>query len=82
MSGHNKWSTIKRKKGENDAARGKIFTKFGRELTVAVKMGGPDPAANSKLKDVIAKCKANNMPNDNIERSIKKAAGDGSNANY
>ncbi len=82
MSGHNKWSTIKRKKGANDAARGKIFTKFGRELTVAVKMGGPDPAANSKLKDVIAKAKAANVPNDNIQRIIKKASGEGNENNY
>lgn len=82
MSGHNKWSTIKRKKGANDAARGKIFTKFGRELTVAVKMGGPDPASNSKLKDVIAKAKAANVPNDNIQRIIKKASGEGSENNY
>lgn len=82
MSGHNKWSTIKRKKGANDAARGKIFTKFGRELTVAVKMGGPDPASNSKLKDVIAKAKAANVPNDNIQRIIKKASGEGDTNNY
>lgn len=82
MSGHSKWSTIKRKKGENDAARGKVFTKFGRELTVAVKMGGADPNANSKLKDVIAKAKAANVPNDNIQRIIKKASGEGNENNY
>lgn len=80
MSGHSKWATIKRKKGEIDAKRGKIFTKIGRELMVAVKEGGPDPDSNSKLRDVIAKAKANNMPNDNIQRSIKKASGEG-NAN-
>jgi transcriptional/translational regulatory protein YebC/TACO1 len=62
MSGHSKWSTIKRKKGEADAKRGKIFTKLGREISVAVKEGGPDPSVNSKLKDIIAKAKANNMP--------------------
>ena len=72
MSGHSKWATIKRKKGANDAQRGKIFTKLGRELAVAVKTGGsPDPTVNSRLKDVIAKCKSNNMPNDTIMRSIK-----------
>ena len=82
MSGHSKWNNIKNKKEKSDAQRGKVFTKLGREILVAVKEGGPDPASNSKLKDVIAKCKANNMPNDNIERSIKKAAGDGNLANY
>jgi YebC/PmpR family DNA-binding regulatory protein len=83
MSGHNKWSTIKQKKGKNDAARAKIFTKIGRELIVAVKEGGSaDPSINAKLRDVIAKAKANNVPNDNIERIIKKAAGDGDSANY
>ncbi len=82
MSGHNKWSTIKRKKGANDAARAKVFTKIGRELAVAVKNGGPDPNNNSKLKDVIAKAKQNNVPNDNIERMLKKAAGDSSSADY
>ena len=75
MSGHSKWATIKRKKGAIDAKRGKIFTKIGRELMVAVKDGGPDPDTNSKLRDVIAKAKANNMPNDTIQLSIKKAAG-------
>jgi YebC/PmpR family DNA-binding regulatory protein len=82
MSGHSKWHNIAAKKGKTDAARGKIFTKLGRELLIAVKEGGADPASNSKLRDVIAKCKANNMPNDNIERSIKRAAGEGSNAHY
>ena len=74
MSGHSKWHNIQAKKGKADAARGKIFTKLGRELLIAVKEGGPDPAGNSKLKNVIAKCKAANMPNDTIERAIKKAA--------
>lgn len=82
MSGHNKWSTIKRKKGANDAARAKVFTKIGRELAVAVKNGGPDPNNNSKLKDVIAKAKQNNVPNDNIDRMLKKAAGDSNSADY
>ena len=78
MSGHSKWANIKNKKGKTDAQRGKVFTKIGREIQIAVKMGGPDPASNSKLKDVIAKAKAANMPNDNIQRSIKKASGEGS----
>lgn len=82
MSGHSKWANIKRKKGAVDAQRGKIFTKLGREIQVIVKQGGPDPEANSKLKDVIAKAKAANMPNDNIIRSIKKAAGDVDNTSY
>ncbi|MCH5300016.1 MAG: YebC/PmpR family DNA-binding transcriptional regulator [Ruminococcus sp.] len=83
MSGHNKWSTIKQKKGKNDAARAKIFTKIGRELAVAVRDGGSaDPNVNSKLRDCIAKAKANNVPNDNIERIIKKAAGDSDTTNY
>ena len=82
MSGHSKWHNIAAKKGKADAARGKIFTKLGREIKVAVNQGGPDPAGNSKLKDVIAKCKANNMPNDTINNAIKKAAGEGSSANY
>lgn len=83
MSGHNKWSTIKQKKGKNDAARAKIFTKIGREIIVAVKEGGSaDPIVNSKLRDCIAKAKANNVPNDNIERVIKKAAGDSDSSNY
>ena len=83
MSGHSKFANIKHKKEKNDAVRGKIFTKIGRELAVAVKEGGgPDPTNNSRLRDVIAKAKANNMPNDNIERSIKKAAGDADASNY
>lgn len=82
MSGHSKWHNIQAKKGKTDAARGKIFTKLGRELLVAVKEGGPDPAGNSKLKDVISKCKAANMPNDTINNAIKKASGEGNTANY
>ena len=82
MSGHSKWSNIQAKKGKADAARGKIFTKLGRELLVAVKAGGPDPAGNSNLKDVIAKCKAANMPNDTINNAIKKASGAGNSENY
>ena len=82
MSGHSKWHNIAAKKGKADAARGKIFTKLGRELLIAVKQGGPDPAGNSKLKDVIAKCKANNMPNDTINNAIKKASGAASGENY
>ena len=82
MSGHSKWHNIAAKKGKADAARGKIFTKLGRELLIAVKQGGPDPAGNAKLKEVIAKCNANNMPNDTINNAIKKASGEGSNANY
>ncbi len=79
MSGHSKWANIKNKKGKTDAARAKVFTKLGKELQIAVKAGGPNPDANSKLKDVIAKAKAANMPNDNIQRSIKKASGEGAN---
>lgn len=75
MSGHSKWNNIKRKKEKTDAQRAKIFTKVGRELAVAAKEGGADPSSNSKLRDAIAKAKANNVPNDNIERIIKKAAG-------
>ncbi len=82
MSGHSKFANIKHKKEKNDAAKGKIFTRIGREIAVAVKEGGSDPANNSKLRDVIAKAKANNMPNDTIDRSIKKAAGDANAANY
>ena len=82
MSGHSKWSTIKRKKEKTDSARAKIFTKIGREISVAVKSGGTDPANNSKLRDVIAKAKASNVPNDNIERIIKKAAGEGNKNSY
>ncbi len=77
MSGHSKWNNIKRKKEKTDAAKAKIFTKIGREIAVIVKAGGPNPQENSKLKDAIAKAKANNVPNDNIERIIKKAAGEG-----
>lgn len=75
MSGHSKFANIKHKKEKNDAKKGKIFTMLGREIAVAVKAGGPDPSNNGKLRDVIAKAKSNNMPNDTIERSIKKAAG-------
>ena len=82
MSGHSKFANIKHKKEKNDAAKGKIFTIIGREIAIAVKEGGPDPANNSKLRDVIAKAKANNMPNDTIDRGIKKAAGDTTNVNY
>ncbi len=82
MSGHSKFANIKHKKEKNDAAKGKAFTMIGREIAIAVKEGGPDPANNSKLRDVIAKAKANNMPNDTIERGIKKAAGDVGNVNY
>ncbi len=82
MSGHSKWSTIKRKKEKTDNARAKVFTKIGREIAVVVREGGPDPASNSKLKEVIAKAKANNVPNDNIERIIKKAAGEDSDKKY
>lgn len=82
MSGHSKWSTIKRKKEKTDNARAKVFTKIGREIAVVVREGGPDPASNSKLKDVIVKAKANNVPNDNIERIIKKAAGEQGGANF
>lgn len=82
MSGHSKFANIKHKKEKNDAAKGKIFTIIGRELAVAVKEGGPDPANNSRLRDVIAKAKANNMPNDTIDRGIKKAAGEMGNVNY
>ena len=82
MSGHSKWANIKNKKGKADAAKGKAFTRIGREITIAVKQGGPNPDTNSKLKDAIAKAKANNMPNDSIQRSIKKAAGDVDASNY
>ena len=82
MSGHSKWNNIKHKKEKSDAQKAKIFTKIGREIAVAVRDGGPDPAGNSKLKDIIAKAKAANVPNDNIERIIKKASGDGDSANY
>ncbi|MCD8347431.1 MAG: YebC/PmpR family DNA-binding transcriptional regulator [Lachnospiraceae bacterium] len=82
MSGHSKFANIKHKKEKNDAAKGKVFTIIGREIAVAVKEGGPDPANNSRLRDVIAKAKANNMPNDTIDRGIKKAAGEMGNVNY
>ncbi len=82
MSGHSKFANIKHKKERNDAARGKVFTVIGHEIAIAVKEGGPDPANNSKLRDAIAKAKANNMPNDTIERGIKRAAGDLNSVNY
>ncbi len=82
MSGHSKFANIKHKKEKNDAAKGKIFTMIGREIAVAVKEGGPDPANNFKLAQVVAKAKANNMPDDTIERGIKKAAGEAGNVNY
>ncbi len=82
MSGHSKWHNIQARKGKSDAARGKIFTKIGREIAVIVKQGGSDVQSNPKLKDVIAKAKQNNMPNDSIERSIKKAAGEMGGVNY
>ena len=82
MSGHSKWANIKIKKGKTDAVRGKVFTKIGREIAIAVREGGSNPDSNSKLRDVIAKAKSNNMPNDNIQRSIKKAAGEMGDVNY
>ncbi len=82
MAGHSKWSTIKGKKEATDGARAKVFTKIGREIMVAVKEGGADPNSNSKLRDLIAKAKSNNVPNDNIDRVIKKAAGEGDKTNY
>ena len=82
MSGHSKWATIKRQKGKTDAARANVFTKIGRELAVAVRSGGPDPNNNPRLRDVISKARAANMPNDNIMRSIKKASGEDSNVVY
>lgn len=82
MSGHSKWHNIQARKGKSDAARGKIFTKIGREIAVVVKAGGADPVSNPKLRDVIAKAKQNNMPSDSIERSIKKASGELSGVNY
>ena len=82
MSGHSKWANIKHKKEKTDNERAKIFTKLGREIAVCVKQGGPDPASNFKLKDIIYKAKSNNMPNDNIERCIKKAAGEGNADSY
>lgn len=82
MSGHSKWHNIQAKKGKTDAARGKIFTKIGREIAIAVREGGPNPENNGKLKDIIAKAKSNNMPNDTIDRSIKKAAGETGGVDY
>ncbi|HOV70422.1 MAG TPA: YebC/PmpR family DNA-binding transcriptional regulator, partial [Clostridia bacterium] len=82
MSGHSKWANIRAKKSKSDAQRGKIFTKLGRAIAVAVRSGGPDPEVNTRLADAIAKAKAANMPNDNINRSIKKAAGNTDGANY
>ncbi|MBQ8200776.1 MAG: YebC/PmpR family DNA-binding transcriptional regulator [Clostridia bacterium] len=82
MSGHSKWHNIQAKKGKADAARGAIFTKIGREIAIAVRAGGPNPDNNNKLRDIIAKAKANNMPNDNIKRSIQKASGELSNVVY
>ncbi len=82
MSGHNKWSTIKHTKAKNDAANAKVFTKIGREIAVAVKQGGADPDKNTKLKNIILKARASNMPNDNINRSIKKASGELGSVNY
>ena len=82
MSGHSKWSTIKRKKEKTDSQRAKVFTKIGREISVAVKEGGPDPAVNGKLRDLISKAKANNVPNDNIDRIIKKASSEGDKNDY
>ncbi len=82
MSGHSKWANIKNKKGKADAQRANVFTKIGRELAVAVRAGGPDPESNSKLKDVIVKARANNMPNDNIQRCIAKASGEAGGADY
>ena len=81
MSGHSKWKNIMHKKEKTDAQRAKVFTKIGKEISIAVKEGGPNPASNSKLKDLIAKAKANNVPNDNIDRIIKKASSDDA-ANY
>ena len=82
MSGHSKWANIKHKKEKSDSQRAKVFTKIGREMAVAIKEGGPDPAVNGKLRDLIAKAKANNVPNDNIVRAIKKAAGEGNKNDY
>ncbi len=82
MSGHSKWHNIQAKKGKADAQRGAVFTKIGREIAIAVREGGANPESNGKLRDIIAKAKANNMPNDNIQRSIKKASGELSNVVY
>ncbi len=82
MSGHSKWNNIKRRKAATDGAKAKVFTKIGREITVCVKEGGPDPSNNSRLRDLIAKAKSNNVPNDNIDRVIKKASGEGDKNSY
>ena len=82
MSGHSKWNNIKHKKEKTDAQKAKVFTKIGKEMMIAIKAGGPDPNVNGKLRELIAKAKANNMPNDTISRSIKKAAGDVNSVNY
>ena len=82
MSGHSKWKNIMHKKEKTDLQRAKVFTKIGKEIAMAVRDGGPDPVSNSKLRDLIAKAKANNVPNDNIERTIKKASGADGNVNY
>lgn len=82
MSGHSKWSNIKRQKGKQDAIKGKIYTKMGKLISIAAREGGPDPSTNGKLREAVAKAKANNMPNDNIERAIKKGAGELNNANF
>ncbi|HHY64641.1 MAG TPA: YebC/PmpR family DNA-binding transcriptional regulator, partial [Clostridiaceae bacterium] len=82
MSGHSKWNNIKRKKEKTDAQKGKIFTRLGREIAMAVRSGGPDPTVNSRLRDAIAKAKASNMPSESIQRSIKKAAGEDTGSNY
>lgn len=82
MSGHSKWNNIKHKKEKTDSQRARVFTKIGREIAIAVKEGGADPNVNSKLRDVVAKAKANNMPNDNISRSIAKASGELGNVSY
>lgn len=82
MAGHSKWANIKHKKSKTDAQKGKLFTKIGREIAIAVRNGGPDPVTNSRLRDVIAKAKSCNMPNESIQRSIKKAAGEGDTTNY
>ena len=82
MSGHSKWANIKHKKGKADAARGKITTKIGREITIAVQMGGPDPTGNMRLKLALSKAKANNIPKDNIQRAIKKGQGAAEGGNY
>ena len=82
MSGHSKWSNIKHKKGKTDAQKAKVYTKIGREIAVVVKAGGPDPTVNGKLRDLIAKARANNMPSENVQRCIKKAAGGEDTSNY